>query len=57
MRLGIPISGSLGCLVGCIERAVADADEANRWLARMIEAGFRSPVSDLRDLIEDSSDS
>ena len=51
-RHGIPISGSLGCLVACVERGLADADQANSWLNRMIEQGFRSPVRDLRELMK-----
>jgi len=54
-RLGIPICGSLGCLVACVERGLADADQANEWLRQMIEQGFRSPVRDLRELAAGSS--
>ncbi len=49
-RIGIPISGSLGCLVTSVERGLANVDVANDWLAQMIEQGFRSPMRDLRDL-------
>jgi len=51
-RHRIPISGSLGCLVACVERGLTDADQANSWLNRMIEQGFRSPVQDLRELMK-----
>jgi predicted nucleic acid-binding protein len=52
LRYDIPISGSLGCLVACVERGLADADQANAWLTQMIEQGFRSPVRDLQELVK-----
>lgn len=50
-RLGIRLSGSLGCLVLAIERHLCTLGEANYWLNRMIEQDYKSPVNDLSSLI------
>jgi len=51
-RLGVAISGSLGCLVLAIERNVCSLTLANQWLLTMIEQGYRSPVTDLTPLLK-----
>lgn len=51
-QFGIPISGSIGCLAACVERGLAEVDQANDWLRQMIELGFRSPITDLRELVK-----
>ena len=50
-RLGIGVSGSLGCLVLAIERGLCTLERANIWLADMIRHGYRSPVADLTSLL------
>lgn len=50
-RLGVRKSGSLGCLVLAVERGLCSLAEAHRWLARMIEQNYRSPVTDLTPLL------
>lgn len=47
----IPISGSIGCLVAGVERGYVSQQQANLWLKQLIDQGFRSPVSDLRELL------
>ena len=50
-RLGIRVSGSVGCLVVAIERGLCTVEQANVWLSKMIQIGYRSPVSDLHSLL------
>lgn len=48
----IPLSGTLGALLVAVEDAVLSLDEADHLLRDMIaRANYRSPVSDLRDLL------
>lgn len=51
-RLNIRRSGSVGCLVLAVEHDRCPLSEANRWLARMIEQSYRSPVTDLTPLLK-----
>ncbi len=51
-RLGLRLSGTLGTLVQVVERSVAPMDVANEWLRRMVNQRYRSPVSDLSELLE-----
>ena len=54
-QLGISLSGSLGCLILAIEHHICTLEQANEWLARMIEEHkYRSPVSDLTPLLNQS---
>jgi predicted nucleic acid-binding protein len=48
----IPISGTLGCLVGAVESGLCSLSEANLLLEQIVEEGFFSPVSDLSALID-----
>lgn len=48
----IPLSGTLGCLVGAVENGVCGLAEANSLLESILEEGFFSPVSDLSSLIQ-----
>ena len=50
-RLGVPVSGSLGCLVLAIERHLCSLSQANIWLQEMIHQGYHSPVTDLAPLL------
>ena len=47
----ITISGTLGCLVLLVEQAHLSLESANGFLAAMIEQGYRSPLTDLTNLI------
>ena len=49
--LGVQVSGTLGCLVLAVERSLCGLNQANVWLAQMIQHGFRSPVLDLAQLL------
>jgi predicted nucleic acid-binding protein len=51
-RLGVPVSGSLGCLVLAIERHLCSLSQANSWLQEMMHHGYRSPVTDLAPLLK-----
>ena len=51
-RLGIRISGSVGCLILSVERGLCSLEQANTWLGEMIQQGYRSPVTDLTPLIQ-----
>ena len=54
-RLHIPISGSIGLLVLSVERQLLSVDDANDLLRGMIAHRFRSPVEDLRELLDSST--
>lgn len=43
----ISLSGSIGCLVLAAEKNIYSLDEANNYLHQMIQAGYRSPSTDL----------
>ena len=51
-RLGVPVSGSLGCLVLGVERHLCSLSQANSWLQEMIHQGYHSPVTDLAPLLK-----
>ena len=51
-RLGIRLSGSLGCLVLAIERKICTLGQGNYWLNEMIEQDYKSPVNDLSQLMQ-----
>lgn len=51
LQMQIPISGTLGLLLRLIEQEHLSLDQANAALAQMISAGYRSPLSNLRDLL------
>jgi predicted nucleic acid-binding protein len=50
-RLGVLVSGSLGCLVLAVERHLCSLAQANSWLQEMMRQGYRSPVTDLTPLL------
>jgi predicted nucleic acid-binding protein len=50
-RLGLRVSGTIGCLVLAVERGLCSVEQANGWLAAMIELGYHSPVTDLATLV------
>ncbi|MEJ2304584.1 MAG: hypothetical protein P8Y14_23910 [Anaerolineales bacterium] len=43
----VPISGTLGILVQCVEKDIVSVDEANQLLTKMIAAGYHSPIEKL----------
>ncbi len=51
-RLGIIVSGSVGCLVLAVERGLCTLEQANVWLGEMIRQGYRSPVNDQTSLLK-----
>jgi predicted nucleic acid-binding protein len=51
MRLGIRLSGTLGCLLMAVERKICNLDQANMLLQSMITGGYRSPTADLSTLL------
>jgi predicted nucleic acid-binding protein len=53
-RLGIMVSGSVGCLVLAVERGLSGLEQANIWLGEMIRPGYHSPVNDLTSLLKRS---
>ena len=50
-RLGVPVTGTVGILAACVRKEHLTLSEANRLLAAMIEAGYRSPVATLDELL------
>jgi len=52
VRLGVSLSGSVGSLVLAVERGLCSLNEANTLLTKMIQQGYRSPVTDLKDLVQ-----
>jgi predicted nucleic acid-binding protein len=50
-QLGIRVSGSLGSLVLAVEQDLCSLEQANSWLAQMIQQGYHSPVNDLTSLL------
>jgi predicted nucleic acid-binding protein len=47
---GLDLSGTLGCLRDLVKRSILHVSEADLFLARMCERGYRSPVRSLKDL-------
>jgi predicted nucleic acid-binding protein len=47
----IPVTGTLGILAQVVDEGMISIEEGNRLLARMIEAGYRSPVDRLDTLL------
>jgi len=48
----VAVSGTLGCLVLGVEGGLWTLEQANEQLARIIDAGFFSPLRDLRELVK-----
>lgn len=51
VRWEIRLSGTLGCLVLAVERSHCTLTEANAHLHQMIQAGYRSPYTELLPLL------
>ncbi len=49
-RMGVPFSGTIGILKACMRHGVITLEQADRCLARMMEAGFYSPVRSMADI-------
>lgn len=50
-RLRIPLSGTLGVLVRLIDIKRLTVDQGDQLLQEMLVAGYRSPVTSLRDIL------
>ena len=50
---GIPTSGTLGILLKLVSNSDLSLDQADRLLMAMIQHGYRSPVSTLRQISTD----
>lgn len=50
-HLRIPLSGTLGVLTRLVDIGHLSLDEADALLSQMIAAGYRSPLTSLRDII------
>ena len=50
--LGVAITGSVGVLVTCVQAGLIPLQEANLLLAKMVTAGFHSPVLSLDDFFK-----
>ena len=48
--MGVPVSGTLGCLLMAVEKGLCALEQANRRLREMTNRGYRSPVRDLTEL-------
>ena len=49
--LGVPVSGTIGVLVRCVEEGIITKEEGNHILKEMIARGFYSPISDLDEVL------
>lgn len=49
--LGVPVSGTIGVLVRCVEEGIITKEEGNYILKEMIARGFYSPISDLSEVL------
>jgi predicted nucleic acid-binding protein len=47
----IPVTGTLGILVACIKSGIISKGIGNDLLRQMIEAGYRSPIDNLDNLL------
>jgi predicted nucleic acid-binding protein len=50
-RLGVRVSGSVGCLVLAVEQEIWSLEQANHWLNVLRKHNYRSPVTDLTPLL------
>jgi predicted nucleic acid-binding protein len=50
VRLGVPLTGTLGILVKAVRADVCDPEAADGYLGKMIGAGFFSPVRSLSEI-------
>jgi len=54
VRLNIQLTGTLGILTRAVREGVCDARAADGHLAKMIDAGFFSPVRSLGEILSDN---
>jgi len=50
LQMQVPISGTLGLLARLVQQNHLSLEQANDALRQMIVAGYRTPISDLREL-------
>ena len=48
----VPVTGTVGVLIACVRQGHLSRQQANALLSDMIAAGFRSPVTDLSQLLD-----
>ncbi|NTU51800.1 MAG: DUF3368 domain-containing protein [Candidatus Aminicenantes bacterium] len=51
VRLGIPLTGTLGILAKAVRSGVCDLGAADVILAKMIDSGFFSPACSVREVL------
>jgi len=51
--LGVSLTGTLGILAKAARKGVCDLDTADGHLARMVKAGFFSPVRSISEIVSD----
>ncbi len=51
-RLGIRVSGSIGCLALAVERKLCSLPQANAYLAALQEHHYYAPITDLTPLLK-----
>lgn len=51
VQWNIALSGSIGCLILAVEKKVCSLAQANQHLNTMIQAGYRSPTTDLTSFL------
>ena len=48
---GVPVTGTVGILIGCIRKGLIDLGEGNRLLQAMIDHSYHSPTTHLDDFL------
>jgi len=49
--LGVPVSGTVGVIVRCVEKGIITKEKGNYILKEMIAKGFYSPILDLDEVL------
>ncbi len=52
-RLKVPLSGTLGILLSLVKQGHLPLSEADTILQQMLQAGYRSPIASLADILKD----
>ena len=52
--LNVPLSGTLGILLALVKQGHLPLSEADTILRQMVQAGYRSPIASLADILKDS---
>lgn len=51
-KRNVKFAGTIGCLIRAVRTRICTMEQANAWLAEMIETGYYSPVTRLENLGE-----